>query len=671
VTSHGSTRPEVDLVLPVHDNLSDTRDCLRALERHTRLDHVAVHLVDDGCDTATARLLREHARDRSGTRLLRNRPAQGFLASCNQAFEAGDAPYVVILNSDVLVTPGWLERLVRCAESDARIAAVNPLTNRAANIDLPPVPGANYLGMDRWVSSSAAPVHPDIVTGVGFCLLLVRQKMPGAPLFDPAYGRGYCEESDLCMRLTTAGHRVVVADDVYLFHRGGGSFTDRDERYPKNRRIFDARWEHEYRKQYKAFLDADALGEIRRRFGVAKRLPGRRALRTRVGRTVRNVKAGRLKDGLRDGLAAAGEVARRRRRSVDAEALRSATRPGALRVTYLLWNLDLTGGCLSVIQLVNELVQLGVEARIATLDDQPGVPGRRLLTEPMVFSHEEELIRELPETDLVVATLWHTAPWVPRILERRPGARGAYFVQDYEAWFYPEEDAATRRAVTETYGLIDNRIVKSDWLAGKLAEHGHESHKIPLGLNLGRFYPRDVEARERPRVVAMARPSTPRRGFATMARALARVKRERPDVELVLFGEEVARGEAGFDGVFLGRIDSPERLAELYSSADLFVDASEFQGFGRPALEAMACGTACVLTCVGGVTEYARPGKNCRDAAPGDHAGLAREILELLDDDDERKRLVRAGRRTAQRFCHRGEAERTLRYFESIIGGQR
>ena len=90
-------------------------------------------------------------------------------------------------------------------------------------------------------------------------------------LFDPAYGHGYCEESDLCMRLIAAGFRTVVAEDVYVYHRGGGSFSDGQERYLRNRRLFDQRWGREYRRQFRAFRRANPLKPTRQLFTLPTR----------------------------------------------------------------------------------------------------------------------------------------------------------------------------------------------------------------------------------------------------------------------------------------------------------------------------------------------------------------------------------------------------------------
>ena len=155
------------------------------------------------------------------------------------------------------------------------------------------------------------------------------------------------------------------------------------------------------------------------------------------------------------------------------ETVARVTRPGRLRVTYVLRDIVVAGGVLSVIQLVNELILLGVEARIvATFEDPVIYDWSRLYTRPIIFRSAEELIEKFPETDIVVATLWATAPWVAAVGRAGRAKRTAYFVQDYEPWFFAEKHQRSRAEVLDTYRMIENRIVKSDWLRGMLEREG-------------------------------------------------------------------------------------------------------------------------------------------------------------------------------------------------------
>ncbi len=592
----------------------------------------------------------------------------GFLRSSNKGMKIGGSEYIVVLNSDTIVTPGWLSKMIRCASSDPRIASVNPLTNFAANIDLAIAPGANIFGMNELASSRSRAQYPDIVTGVGFCMLLRRAILEKIGYFDEIYDRGYCEESDLCMRLTTDGYRTVVCDDTFVYHKGRASFFSRDERFKRNIAIFNGRWKKEYRKQYKLFLKNDPLRYIRTEAGYPSRFNLDYAVRI-VGRKVRRelrkrewgTSARELYRGIRS-------LSSYRQPAIRKEFLSRVTRPDRLRVTYLLHRMILAGGVLSVVQLVNELILHGVEARIATLFKYPELDDWKMLFEPIVYTSEKELLEEFPPTDIVVATLWNTAYWVPELLKKNPSMIPVYFIQDYESWFYPEEEIEKRKAVINSYALIPNKIVKSDWLKAMLACHDYNTNKIRLGMDLGFFYPRESEKKDCPAVMAMARPRTPKRGYNNVIETFRRVKTAIPQAQIIFFGDEnLPKSEIPFEFVNAGVVSNQDRLAMLYSQADVFFDGSDFQGFGRPALEAMACGAACVVTDVGGVNEYARHMENSIMVPPKNPDVAAEAIIRLIRNSTLRNRIRTNGIETAKAFCHKREGRQTYGYFMSLF----
>jgi glycosyltransferase involved in cell wall biosynthesis len=103
------------------------------------------------------------------------------------------------------------------------------------------------------------------------------------------------------------------------------------------------------------------------------------------------------------------------------------------------------------------------------------------------------------------------------------------------------------------------------------------------------------------------------------------------------------------------------------SRCDLLVDPSRFQAFGRPGLEAMACGTATVLPREGGIAEYAQDGVNTISFAGGDASSLARAILRARRDPALRAELAREGLVTASRFDHRAEGRRHLELYRAAL----
>ena len=99
-------------------------------------------------------------------------------------------------------------------------------------------------------------------------------------------------------------------------------------------------------------------------------------------------------------------------------------------------------------------------------------------------------------------------------------------------------------------------------------------------------------------------------------------------------------------------------MAEFYGRCDLFVFSSRGEGFGLPALEAMAVGCPVVTTDSGGVRQFAVPDQNCLMTPPADAPTLARAIQALVDDPTRRAELRAAGLATAARYSQDAVLER-------------
>ena len=158
--------------------------------------------------------------------LLRNDENLGFTGTANRGMRLSRAD-VVLLNSDTIVTAGWLDALARCAASDPRIGTATPFSNNAEICSYP-----RFCEDNRWpdgadpepvraaLARAAVPTYPDLPTGVGFCLYIRRALIDAIGIFDPAFGQGYGEENDFCLRAARAGFRNVLCDDAFVAASG-------------------------------------------------------------------------------------------------------------------------------------------------------------------------------------------------------------------------------------------------------------------------------------------------------------------------------------------------------------------------------------------------------------------------------------------------------------------
>jgi glycosyltransferase involved in cell wall biosynthesis len=144
----------------------------------------------------------------------------------------------------------------------------------------------------------------------------------------------------------------------------------------------------------------------------------------------------------------------------------------------------------------------------------------------------------------------------------------------------------------------------------------------------------------------------------------------RPET-LVLAGEAGPAAEAleerarrtGARVRFVGFVPDAE-LPALYSGASCFVTASRYEGFGLPALEAIACGTPVVAYEAGALPETAGPGALL--VPPGERAELMRSAGRVCDEPELAERLSAEGRRHAGGFSWRRAAELTWDVYAGV-----
>ncbi len=162
----------------------------------------------------------------------------GFAEGYNRAIAQTDSEYVVLLNSDVEVTPGWLETLIEYMESHPQIAAVQPKIRSWKERDKFEYAGAaggylNWLGYpscrgrkfggvetDKGQYDSIAEV--DWTTGACMCVRTEVYKDCGG--LDASFF-AHQEEIDLCWRMRNKGWKLACIPQSVVYHLGGGSLN--------------------------------------------------------------------------------------------------------------------------------------------------------------------------------------------------------------------------------------------------------------------------------------------------------------------------------------------------------------------------------------------------------------------------------------------------------------
>jgi len=197
---------------------------------------------------------------------------------------------------------------------------------------------------------------------------------------------------------------------------------------------------------------------------------------------------------------------------------------------------------------------------------------------------------------------------------------------------------------------------------------------MPLGVDIDVFRPLSGVEREAFRLMTTASADAPLKGLPVLLKAMAVLRPKFPALTLTLIGKPKADGEARRLIDALGLEDaidyrhgiSTEEMVACYAKATVAVVPSLYEGFGLPAIEAMACGVPLVSTNGGALPEVVGEAGKLVDA--GDEQALAAAIAGLLLSSSEREQLAAAGReRAIQEYCWDRCAERMVAYYREVI----
>jgi GT2 family glycosyltransferase len=218
------------IAVPVYGQFGVAIECLRAIAANSPAD-VEILVVDDGSPEVLADNLPADIRQDPRFRVQRNASNLGFVGTANIAMGWHPSADLVLVNSDVLVSVGWFDRLESAAYATPNNATVSVLADEGSILSVrlgesaPVVPDSTALAELNIRLAELPQVKPaEIPVGIGHCLYIHREAIDAVGSYDEAFAPGYGEEVDFSLRCRAAGFHHVVAPDVFVLHRGRASF---------------------------------------------------------------------------------------------------------------------------------------------------------------------------------------------------------------------------------------------------------------------------------------------------------------------------------------------------------------------------------------------------------------------------------------------------------------
>lgn len=226
---------EMDIVLPVYNSFSLLPRCIESIE-HTSIRYRLILMDDASTDPRTVKFLKDYAQSHSNVRLIRSEHNIGTIKTINRGLIM-TRNHVVILNTDVVLPEGWLERLAAPLIKDPTVASCTPISNLGIITGFPQPGVENQIFQDLPVDMvdecfrQLRSLYTTIPMGDGFCMALNRSVIKKIGILDQqTFEENYGCSREWCIRAAQAGYRNVAVENLYVFHGHTGVYRPEEHR---------------------------------------------------------------------------------------------------------------------------------------------------------------------------------------------------------------------------------------------------------------------------------------------------------------------------------------------------------------------------------------------------------------------------------------------------------
>jgi O-antigen biosynthesis protein len=237
---------KTSIIILTYNQLEYTKKCIDSIRLHTNSNYEII-VVDNASNDDTIHYLQEQ----KDIKVIYNSQNLGYAKGNNQGLELVTGDFILFLNNDVVVTPGWLDPLLQTLNSNEKIAMVGPVTNNISGMQKIKV---NYNeetldGLDAFsleYCNQNRQRSKKVLRLVGFALACKRKVLDEIGYFDEVFGMGNFEDDDLCLRALSKGYELRIVHNSFIHHFGSTTFknspVDFSSLLKKNRRILNAKW---------------------------------------------------------------------------------------------------------------------------------------------------------------------------------------------------------------------------------------------------------------------------------------------------------------------------------------------------------------------------------------------------------------------------------------------
>ncbi|MBD8049726.1 glycosyltransferase [Limnohabitans radicicola] len=250
-TEDACLEPLTSVVVISYNQWHLTERCLQSIADHSDTESLEVIVIDNASADETPQRLQIWAdQDPAHRKIVLNSDNRGFGPAVNQGLALSQGEYLVILNNDIIVGPGWLRGLRRHLEVRPELGLLCPVTNNIGNEAQVALLGSNpaevFESARHYNLGRAGKLLP-LTIAAFFCVMMPRHVYSRVGGLDEQFVPGFFEDDDYCLRVKALGLTIGCAEDVFVYHELSASFdklsvTRRQAVFERNKALFEQKW---------------------------------------------------------------------------------------------------------------------------------------------------------------------------------------------------------------------------------------------------------------------------------------------------------------------------------------------------------------------------------------------------------------------------------------------
>ncbi|WP_052380302.1 glycosyltransferase [Paenibacillus camerounensis] len=246
--------PKVSIVIVTYNNWSFTKQCLNSLLYTNDYPNLEVIVVDNMSTDETrielARLMHPQLK------IILSPYNTGFAGGNSIGCKESTGDFIVLLNNDTILSPGWIHRLIKPLADREDVGMAGPVSNSVGNDQIldffqgDPITGADKLWLREFHELYEGKYYETDLLGF-YCVAIKREVYNQLGDLDKSYGVGMFEDDDYCEQVKALGYKLIVVQDAFVYHHGSASFKKMDstvynEIWEKNKQYFEQKWNRKW-----------------------------------------------------------------------------------------------------------------------------------------------------------------------------------------------------------------------------------------------------------------------------------------------------------------------------------------------------------------------------------------------------------------------------------------